>query len=126
MLLSKYGAKNPELFGSTARGIAVVPGPPLQRRRRQPRSFGRFHRGGGQRYLRYAEGESIRQWWPGSPETLARLLAETTLAWDHQPHRAHRNRGVAMLVWDRTELMLDVGQIRDRQVPGPDAVAHGA
>lgn len=64
------------------------------------------------------------QWWPGILETLARLLAETTLAWAHQPNRAHRNRGVAVLVWDRTKLMLDVDQIHDGQVPGPDAVAH--
>lgn len=79
---------------------------------------------GDARYLRSAEGGQIRQWWSGTTPELARLLVETTPAWAHRPHRAHRNRGLAVLVWEELELVLEVPEIEDGKIPGPDAVAQ--
>ncbi|GAA1096099.1 hypothetical protein [Nocardiopsis metallicus] len=77
----------------------------------------------GARYLRDLGG-SIRQWWPGTAAELAHLLVETTPQWAHRPHRAHRNRGLAVLVWDQGDLMLEVSDIRDGSAPPPNAVAQ--
>lgn len=78
----------------------------------------------GQRYVRAPEGGGIRQWWPGAPAELARLLVETSPVWLRRPDRAHRNQDLAVLVWDRSDLVLEVRDIVDGQAPAPDAVAR--
>lgn len=78
----------------------------------------------GARYVRTPDGGSIRQWWTRGPAELARLLVDTTPVWAHRPHRAHRNEGLAVLVWDRPDLALEVAAIEDGRAPAPDGVAE--